>query len=142
MALFAKKTWLREKSRVFALRIMGFPQELKTVRFNLEPKRCKSVSLSAKRSVFTLARARSSNRETAFSVKFPGGPGEDTENHTHLSRLPPAAGGTPQDLRACDSDRRVTVNNIQFILVCGRPSDRAGVSVPRHKVHARYCACV
>ena len=33
---------------------MGFPQELKTVQFNLEPKRCKSVSLSAKRSVFTL----------------------------------------------------------------------------------------
>jgi hypothetical protein len=40
---------------------------------------------------------------------------------------------------ACDSDRRVTVNNIQVILVCGRPSDR----LPRHKVqpearHARY----
>ena len=33
---------------------MGFPQELKTVRFNSEPKRYKSVSLSAKRSVFTL----------------------------------------------------------------------------------------
>jgi hypothetical protein len=31
-----------------------FPQELETVRFNLEPKLCKSVSLSAKRSVFTL----------------------------------------------------------------------------------------
>ncbi len=39
---------------LFALRIMGFPQELKTVRFNSEPKRYKSVSLSAKRSVFTL----------------------------------------------------------------------------------------
>ena len=46
---------LPEKSRVFPLRIkMGFPQELKTVRFNLEPKRCKSVSLSAKRSVSSL----------------------------------------------------------------------------------------
>ena len=33
---------------------MGFPQELETVRFNSEPKRYKSVSLSAKRSVFTL----------------------------------------------------------------------------------------
>jgi hypothetical protein len=54
MALFAKKPGSAQKSRVFALRIMGFPQELKTVRFNLEPKRCKSVSLSAKRSVFTL----------------------------------------------------------------------------------------
>ena len=31
-----------------------FPQELKTVRFNLEPKRSKSVSLSAKRSASTL----------------------------------------------------------------------------------------
>jgi hypothetical protein len=50
-----KKTWVPEKSRVFPLRIMGFPQELETVRFNSEPKRCKSVSLSAKRSVFTLA---------------------------------------------------------------------------------------
>jgi len=29
-------------------------EELKTVQFNLEPKRCKSVSLSAKCSVFTL----------------------------------------------------------------------------------------
>ena len=39
---------------------------------------------------------RSSNGETAFSVKFPEGPGEATENH-YLSRLPPAAaaGGTP-----------------------------------------------
>ena len=33
---------------------MGFPQELRTVRFNSEPKRYKSVSLSPKRSVFTL----------------------------------------------------------------------------------------
>ncbi len=42
-------------SRVIcATRIMGFPQELETVRFNLEPKRYKSVSLSAKRSVLTL----------------------------------------------------------------------------------------
>ena len=58
MAPFAKKPGYGirsgNKSRVFALRIMGFPQELKTVRFNLEPKRCKSVSLSAKRSVLTL----------------------------------------------------------------------------------------
>ena len=48
------KTWLRENHVLFALRIMGFPQELETVRFNLEPKRYKSVSLSAKRSVLTL----------------------------------------------------------------------------------------
>ena len=27
---------------------------------------------------------------------------------------------------ACDSDRHVTVNNIQVILVCGRPGDRGG----------------
>jgi hypothetical protein len=54
MALFAKKPGFANKSRVFPLRIMGFPQEFRTVRFNLEPKRCKSVSLSAKRSVFTL----------------------------------------------------------------------------------------
>ena len=54
MALFAKKTWLRKSHVLFPLRIMGFPQELKTMRFNLEPKRCKSVSLSAKRSVSTL----------------------------------------------------------------------------------------
>ena len=38
-----------------------------------------------------------------------------------------------------DSDRRVTVNNIQVMLVCGRPGDRGGgtetpaASVPRHK---------
>jgi hypothetical protein len=31
-----------------------------------------------------------------------------------------------EDLRTCDSDRHVTVNNIQVILVCGRPSDRGG----------------
>ena len=46
-----------------------------------------------------------------------------------------------------DSDRRVAVNNIQVMLVCGRPGDRGGgtetpaASVPRHKVqalHARY----
>jgi hypothetical protein len=41
---------------LFAQRIMGFPQELETVRFNSEPKRYQSVSLSAKRSVFTLVR--------------------------------------------------------------------------------------
>ena len=54
MALFAKNPGSAGKSRVFAPRMMGFPQELKTVRFNSEPKRYKSVSLSAKRSVFTL----------------------------------------------------------------------------------------
>ena len=54
MALFAKKTWLRKSHVLFPLRIMGFPQEFRTVRFNLEPKLCKSVSLSAKRSVSTL----------------------------------------------------------------------------------------
>ena len=54
MALFAKKTWLRKSHVLFALRIMGFAQELKTVRFNSEPKWYKSVSLSAKRSVLTL----------------------------------------------------------------------------------------
>jgi len=52
-----------------------------------------------------------------------------------ILRLPPAGDGP-----ACDSDRRVTVNNIQVILVCGRPGDRGGctetpgaASVPRHK---------
>jgi len=72
--------WLRSQKQpgcakshvLFALRIMGFPQELETVRLNSEPKRCKNVSLSAKRSVLTLVgltkpRARSSNGETAFS---------------------------------------------------------------------------
>ena len=58
MAPFAKKPGYGirsgNKSRVFALRIMGFPPELETVRFNSEPKRYKSVPLSAKRSVFTL----------------------------------------------------------------------------------------
>jgi hypothetical protein len=54
MALFAKKTWLRKSHVLFPLRIMGFPQELETMRFNFETKRCKSVSLSAKRSVSTL----------------------------------------------------------------------------------------
>ena len=34
-----------------------------------------------------------------------------------------------EDRRACDSDRRVTVNNIQVILVYGRPGDRARWSV-------------
>ena len=48
----------------------------------------------------------------------------------------PAAGVPPrpplteiEDRRACDSDRRVTVNNIQVILVYGRPGDRARWSV-------------
>ncbi len=83
-----------EKSRVICATDNECPQELKTVRFNLEPKRCKSVSLSAKRSVLrervlfigtqfsilytsmyspaeadpSWPRARSSNGETAFSV--------------------------------------------------------------------------
>jgi len=48
------KTCLWEKSRVICATDNEFPQELKTVRFNLEPKRCKSVSLSGKRSVSTL----------------------------------------------------------------------------------------
>ena len=34
-----------------------------------------------------------------------------------------------EDRRACDSDRRVTVNNIQVILVCGRPGDRGSGTV-------------
>jgi hypothetical protein len=49
-----KNLALRKSHVLFALRIMGFPQEFRTVRFNLEPKRCKSISLSTKRSVFTL----------------------------------------------------------------------------------------
>jgi hypothetical protein len=45
--------------------------------------------------------------------------------------------------QAWDSDRRVTVNNIQVMLVCGRPGGRGGgtetpaASVPRHNVQAR-----
>jgi len=51
---------------------------------------------------------------------------------------------------ACDSDRRVTVNNIQVILVCGRPGDRGGgtetpaASVPgsvSNKPWAGSCMC-
>jgi hypothetical protein len=67
--------------------------------------------------------------------------GEATENH-YLSRLPPAAGG-PDPLtemdgwmdgrEACDSDRRVTVNNIQVILVCGRPGAAAPAGTPAAK---------
>jgi hypothetical protein len=66
--LCSQKNLAPEKSRVFALRIMGFQQELETVRFNLEPKLYKSVSLSPKRSVLVGPRAWSSNGETAFSV--------------------------------------------------------------------------
>ena len=68
----------------------------------------------------------------------------------YLSRLPPAAGVPPrpplQDWngrQAWDSDRSVTVNNTQVMLVCVRPGDRVGgtktpaASVPRHKVQAR-----
>ena len=80
-------------------------------------------------------------------------PGEATENH-YLSRFkvclrrlgytprPPLQDGDGR--QAWDSDRRVTVNNIQVLLVCGRLGDRGGgtetpaASVPRHKVHARY----
>jgi len=65
--------------------------------------------------------------------------------HVCLRRLgvPPRPPQTEiEDRRACDSDRRVTVNNIQVeyrlysstaALVTG-----AGVSVPRHKVQARH----
>ena len=59
--LFAKKPGCA-KVTCFCATDNEFPQELRTVRFNLEPKRCKSVSLSAKRSV--------SDGETAFSVKL------------------------------------------------------------------------
>jgi len=53
MTLFAKKPGCGRVT-CFCGTDNEFPQELKTVRFNLEPKRCKSVSLSTKRSVFTL----------------------------------------------------------------------------------------
>ena len=43
-----------EKVTCFCATDNEFPQEFRTVRFNLEPKRCKSVSLSAKRSVSSL----------------------------------------------------------------------------------------
>ena len=49
--------------------------------------------------------------------------------HVCLRRLgvPPTPSLTEiEDHRACDSDRHVTVNNIQVILVCGRPGDRGG----------------
>ncbi len=49
-----KKNWLCGKVTCFSATDNGVSTELKTVRFNLEPKRCKSVSLSAKRSVSTL----------------------------------------------------------------------------------------
>ena len=45
MALFAKKTWLRKSHVLFALRIMSFHKN--SERCDWEPKRCKSVSLSA-----------------------------------------------------------------------------------------------
>jgi hypothetical protein len=51
--LFAKKPGCA-KVTCFSATDNEFPQELKTVRFNFEPKRCKSVSLSAKRSVSSL----------------------------------------------------------------------------------------
>jgi len=51
---FARSLVYRKKSRVICGTDNGFPQEFRTVRFNLEPKRCKRVSLSAKRSVFPL----------------------------------------------------------------------------------------
>ena len=44
--------------------------------------------------------------------------------HVCLRRLGPLT--EIEDRRACDSDRRVTVNNIQVILVCCRPGDRGG----------------
>jgi len=53
MTLFAKKPGCATVT-CFSGTDNEFPQELKTMRFNLEPIRCKSVSLSAKRSVSTL----------------------------------------------------------------------------------------
>jgi len=53
MTLFAKKPGCG-KVTCFCATDNEFPQEFRTVRFNLKPKRCKSVSLSAKRSVSTL----------------------------------------------------------------------------------------
>ena len=64
-----KKTWLRKSHVLFALRIMGFPQELETVRFNSEPKQYKSVSLSAKRLVFTLVGL--AHRVVMEKLRFP-----------------------------------------------------------------------
>jgi hypothetical protein len=81
---------------------MGFPQEFRTVRFNLEPKRCKSVSLSAKRSVFTLVGlAHGVVTEKLLFRKIPSSPGGGhgkplSFTFRNRNRLPPAAGGTPQ----------------------------------------------
>ena len=62
--------------------------------------------------------------------KIPG----PTENHLRIFHVCPGGWGyfprppltEIEDRRACDSDRRVTVNNIQVILVCGRPGDCPG----------------
>jgi hypothetical protein len=65
--------------------------------------------------------------------------------HVCLRRLgvPPRPPLTEiEDRRACDSDRRVTVNNIQveyrLYSSTAAPVTGAGVSVPRHKVQARH----
>ena len=62
---------------VFALRIMGFPQESYTVRFNSEPNGYKSVSLSAKRSVLTLVGL--GRRNCVFRIKYKGTVGSSKE---------------------------------------------------------------
>ena len=74
------------KSQVlFPLRIIGFPQELEKVRFNLEPKRCKSVSLSAKRSVLTLVGL--AHGVVTEKLRFPGAL-QIKNQHTRRERGP------------------------------------------------------
>jgi hypothetical protein len=79
------------------------------------------------------SQAASFEEEIGGKKQGGGGHGKPYKSFTFAS----ASGGwgTPrppgplteiEDRRACDSDRRVAVNNIQVILVCGRPGDRGG----------------
>ena len=108
------------------------------MRFNSEPKRYKSGSLSAKRSVFTLVgpRARSSNGETEFSVKFPAGQGEATENHFTFASC--GWGYPPGPPRTEMEDRRATVTDVlqstTFRLYSSAAAPVTGAAATRHKL--------
>ena len=95
---------------------MGFPQELKTVRFNSEPKRYKSVSLSAKRLVLTLVGL--GHGVTAVTRHIC--------DHAALAPVAPATRprmqSSPPPRESSDDAKSSTVTYTLRCLRCSRPS--------------------
>ena len=139
MTLFAKKNLVAEKSRVFPVRIMSFHKNWKRCDLirSLNGATLKSVSLSAKRSVFTLVGLAHGVVTEKLRFKFrkipsrPGG-GHGKPFHDCLRRLgvpprPPLSEMPVEDRRATVTD---ALQSTTFRLYSSAAAPVTGAAAP------------